>query len=161
MKVLKNIVLILIVLLNTSFITSGEKVDEISYNVVKPNTYSVQTYIPWKASGSGYWSQSTNYHIYNDFDFKVTRSVYPNNNGYYYYDFWFFSQSYYWNGYNASYTSTNIKNVNVYVGNTLIVSDYSGMGITFNQTFNATSIRFISKSTKPYIYIKWGSMKAK
>jgi hypothetical protein len=160
MKVLKLILLTLVVFVTTSFIPSVKIEDGIVTNrVVK--SYDVQTYIPWKVSGSGYWSNSHNYQIYNDFDFKVTRSIYPNRNGYYYYDFWFFSQSYYWDGYKQSYTSTNIKNVNIYVGNQLVVSDYNSMGITFNQTFNAMSLRFITKSTNPQIYIKWGSMKAK
>ena len=157
MKVLKNIVLILAILLSTSFIHKGE----ISHKIVKPQAYGTQVYTPWKTSGSGYWTTNANYHIYNDFDFMITRSTYPNSGGYYFYDFWFFSQSYYWNGYGASYTSTNITGVSVYVGDYLVVSDYSNIGITFNKTFNATSIRIMSKSTKPNIHLKWGDMKAK
>jgi hypothetical protein len=162
MKVLKLILLSMVVLISTSFIPSSHVIDDIVTNkTTLQQSYDVQTYIPWKVSGSGYWSKSTNYQIYNDFDFMVTRSIYPNNGGYYYYDFWFFSQSYYWDGYSQSYTSTNLKNVNIYVNNQLVVSDYSSVGITFNKTFNATSLRIMSKSTQPQIYIKWGSMKAK
>ena len=146
----------------TSFTPSTTNYDLIpTTHYVESQGYDVQSYINWTPSGAGYWTQSTSYSIYNDFDYKITRSVYPNRNGYYYYDFWLFSQSYYWDGYTSSYTSTNLKNVNVYVNGTHVTSDYSTVGISFNKTYNAISLRFISKSTNPKIYFKWGSMKAK
>lgn len=152
----------LVVLVVTSFTPLTVKDDAIPTTYYEESqSYDVQSYISWRPSGYGYWTQGSTYSIYNDFDWMVTRSIYPNKNGYYYYDFWFFSQSYYWDGYSASYTSTNLRDVNVYVNGTHITSDYSTVGITFNQTYNAMSLRFISRSTNPKIYFKWGSMKAK
>ena len=83
-------------------------------NTAQSQTYDVQVYKSWTPSGVGYWTQGRYYHVYNDFDWMITRSV-MSFNGYYYFDFWFFSQSYYWDGYKADYAATNIRNIKVYV----------------------------------------------
>jgi hypothetical protein len=161
MKFLKLVLIFLFVFLNTSFITiSDVNENTIIYDEGYSQSYDVEPYIQWSPSGVGYWTQNTNYYIYNDFDWMISRSV-NTFNGYYYFDFWFFSQSYYWDGYNASYTSTNLRNVNVYVDGDHYTSDYSTLGITFNQTYNATSLRIITKNPQPSIYFKWDSMNAK
>jgi hypothetical protein len=90
----------------------------------------------------------------------ITRSKYPIN-GYYYYDFWFYSQSYYWDGYSASYAYTNLRNVNVYLDGKHYGSDYSTLGISFFETHNATSLRVITKNPKASIWFKWDYMNAK
>lgn len=151
----------IVMLVTTSFIFKGDTTETLpTSTLVVTDVYDVEPYLPWQSSGSGYWTESTNYYIYNDFDFMVSRSVKPIG-GYYYYDFWFFSQSYYWDGRESSYTSTNLRNINIYVNKVNITSDYSSVGVTFNQTFNATSLRFRSKAYQPNIYIKWDYMKAK
>jgi hypothetical protein len=158
MRVLRNILLMVGLILTTSFMpTSVPSEEPITLTVQK---YDTQPYITWRRSGSGYWTQYTNYYVYNDFDWMVSRSV-GTINGYYYYDFWFYSQSYYWDGYSASYTSTNLRNVNVYVDGKHYSSDYSSLGITFNQTYNAIGLRIMSKNPRPSISITWGQMKAK
>lgn len=122
-------------------------------------TYEVITYKTWAPSGVGYWTRGYYYNIYNDFDWMLTRST-ETINGYYYFDFWFFSQSYYWDGYTPEYASTNIRNIDVYVDGRYYKSDYSTIGITFLKTYNAQSLRIITKNPRPTIYFKWGNMKA-
>lgn len=154
MKYIKLFILS-IFLLTTSFTPSNDK----NYSVSQ--TYNTLTYVDWHKSGSGYWIESDGYNIYNDFDWMITRSIYPDNYGYYYYDIWFYSQSYYWDGQNAAYTATNIKYITVFVNNIIILVDNSNLGVTFNDTYNAKTLRFKSLSKTPTIYFKWKSMCAK
>lgn len=116
-------------------------------------------YITWTNSGVGYWTKSTYYNIYNDFDWAVTRTQYPDYNGYYTFKVWLYSQSYYWDGRNATYTSTNIRNIDVYLDGTRWVSNYSQIGITFKDEY--VGIKFKIKKANPYFMIKWGTMSAK
>lgn len=122
--------------------------------------YDVIPYINWKPSGVGYWTTTRGYSVYNDFDWMVTRSKYSYN-GYYYFDFWFFSQSYYWDGYQSQYTTTNIKKIDVYFDGQYVLSDNTQLGITFDKTYNAVTLRVISANPQPKIYYKWKSMQAK
>jgi hypothetical protein len=133
---------------------------EASVDAVSEGTQYVG-YIPWSKSGAGYWTQSTGYSIYNDFDWKVTRTQYADSYGYYYYYVWFYSQSYWWDGYNAKYTSTNVKNVVMSVNGYATTANRSDLGITFNDTYNASSLTFKIKSSNPTVYISWGSMHAR
>ena len=55
------------------------------------------------------------YNVYSNFDYMISRSVYPDSYGYYNFYFWFYSQSYYWDGRNPIYTSTNVRNITVHV----------------------------------------------
>jgi hypothetical protein len=163
MKVLKNTMLALIVIIMTSFIPRDKtcEVDDVIHTVMNYQTYDTQVHTSWKLSGSGYWRESNGYSIYNDFEYAISRSIYPIN-GYYYYDFWFFSQSYYWDGYTQHWAATNMMNVDVYVDNQHVTSDYSTLGITFSgKEYNATSLRFYTKNPNAKIYFKWGGMKAK
>ena len=160
MRVLKNILLIGVLILTTSFLPTEVTNKEIGINYTESQTYDVQQYIGWSPSGVGYWTQGRYYHVYNDFDWMLTRSV-KSFDGYYYFDFWFFSQSYYWDGYSADYASTNIRNVKVYVDGKFYKSENSTLGITFFKTYNASSLRVITKNPRPIIYFKWGYMNAK
>jgi len=123
--------------------------------------YEDVTYISWSKSNSGYWTNYTNYSVYNDFDWMVSRSNQPDYYGYYYYHIWFYSQSFYWNGYNKKFTSTNIKDIKLYVNNYLTVIHSNGLGITFMNEYKATSLTFKSKLPNAKINIVWGKMSAK
>ena len=150
MKVFKIILLTL--LLSTSFIYS-QKTNE-------TNKYETIVYSDWQNSGSGYWSTNDKYYTYNDFDFLISRSK-ETFGGYYYYDFWLFSQSYYWDGNEATYTSTNIKDITVIVDGNVVKQEFSDIGITFNKMYNAITLRVKSSKVKPNIIITWKSMSAK
>lgn len=152
-SILKKLLIVVFLVFTTSFTPTSKKVD-------KKQTYDIVTYIKWTPSYSGYWTYSKGYSIYNDFDWMVSRSTYSYN-GYYYFDFWFFSQSYYWDGYQAQYTTTNIKKVDVYFDGSWVLSDKTPLGITFDKTYNAVTLRVMSKNPQPKIYFKWGSMNAK
>lgn len=121
--------------------------------------YETQVYVPWKKSGSGYWLDHGTYYTYNDFSFMVSRSKYKIG-GYYYYDIWFYSESYYWDGQNADYTSTNIKNVYVYVNGNLVTYNENSLGITFFDETAPHSLRFTTTSTSPKVWVTWKEMKA-
>ena len=156
MKCFKIILILLIFLLGSSFTQQiggdGEK-------------YPTETYMGWKPSGSGYWLLYSGYGVYNDFDFMVTKSIDADENGYYSYDFWFFSQSYYWDGRNAVYTATNIRyitvSVDVGIGSQVILMNSSDIGITFNKVTSIPSLRFKSTNKSPKIWITWKNMSAK
>lgn len=150
MKFFKFIIFVVIFLTLSSF--KGDKSSK--------QTYEVVTYVNWKPSSVGYWATTRGYSVYNDFDWMVTRSKYSYN-GYYYFDFWFFSQSYYWDGYQAQYTTTNIKKIDVYFDGNWVTSDYTNLGITFDRTYNAITLRVMSVNPQPNIYFKWKSMQAK
>jgi hypothetical protein len=157
MKFLKIVLILMMSFVTTSF----TPIDYISPKYRLVQTYQTQPYKGWTQSGSGYWIQGTTYNTYNDFDYMITRSV-NKINGYYYYDFWFYSQSYYWDGYNAQYTSTNIKNFVIYnMNNSIVTSDMSSIGITFKDTYNAKTLTFISTSPDIGVRFKWGGMRAK
>lgn len=158
MKFLKYLILVLVFGLTTSFISSEK--DNYPYDEGYSQTYDVITYIGWTQSGVGYWTEGSYYYTYHDFDWMITRSA-TTINGYYYFDFWFYSQSYYWDGYTADYTSTNLRNINIYVDGYHYSSDYSTLGVTFNSTYNAKSLRIITKNPRPKIYFKWDYMNAK
>lgn len=147
-KFLKISLLLSFLFITTSF---GEK-------------YGTEIYIPWKVSGSGYWTNLNGYAVYNDFEYMVSRSTSVDQYGYYYYDFWFYSQSYYWDGYNATYTSTNIRNVIVQVnegyGYRTISYDYTPLGISFFSQYSPLSLRIKSKSYNPLIIMRWNNMSA-
>lgn len=115
-------------------------------------------YINWQKSGSGYWSSFPNYSVWSDFDFCVTKTPI---NKYYSFDIWLFSQSYYWDGYRIQYTSTNIRNIDVYVDNILYTVDRNPLGITFYQKYNPPSLRITTTNPYPKIYLNWGQMHAK
>jgi len=144
----KKFLLILVFLITTSF---GQG-------------YETETYVNWKHSNSGYWISNNGFNVYSDFDFMITRTVYPDNYGYYTFYFWLYSQSYYWDGYRASYTSTNIRNVTVHIseggGLKLVAYDYSPLGITFYSQYCPSNLVFKSKIKSPLYYIRWGSMSA-
>lgn len=156
MRVLKYILVLLICLTTTSFIPKNE--------VTTPNytrlVDSGEIYLNWQLSGSGYWTTHTNYHVYNDFSFMVARST-KSYNGYYYFTIWLYSQSYYWDGYNANYTSTNIRNVKVYSDGYLATQNISAIGITFYDKTAPKLLRFKSTNRHPKIYISWKQMSAK
>jgi hypothetical protein len=112
MKFLKIVLLSLVVLFTTSF-TNEHNIDTptpIEYS----KGYEFIPVIDWTASGAGYWTKGYGYNLYSDFDWMVTRST-NKIGGYYYYDFWFYSQSYYWDGVNSKYTYTNIREVTISV----------------------------------------------
>lgn len=146
MKLFKKILIIISILFSFSFI--GDKKD---------------VYINWQPSNSGYWTYGMGYNVYNDFDYCVTRNVYDKS-GYYYYDFWFYSQSYYWDGANAKYTSTNVRNISIFInegyGLKLINYDYTPLGITFFGQFCAKNLTIKSRSFNPMLVIKWNNMSA-
>lgn len=120
-------------------------------------------FVNWQPSNSGYWTYSNGYNIYNDFDYCVTRNSYDKS-GYYYYDFWFFSQSYYWDGRNATYTSTNVRNISIFInegyGLKLVGYDFSPLGITFFGQFCPKQLTIRSRQYNPTIFIKWNNMSA-
>ena len=126
--------------------------------------YDSQIYVPWKVSGSGYWTNAKGYSVYNDFDYMVSKSTYPDQYGYYSYDFWFYSQSYYWDGYKANYASTNVRDISIYLndgyGLKLMSYDNSMIGITFFDNYSPTKLRVKAKSYNPIILIKWNFMSA-
>lgn len=155
MKVLKIILSVFILFLCTSFIFKGNHLP------TSRGGYEVEVFLPWTRSGSGYWTQYKGYSVYNDFDYMITKSKYPINGGYYY-DFWFYSQSYYWDGYTAQYTSTNVRNfiLSDYNGN-IITQDKSNLGITFKDAFNAVTLRYTSTSPSLGVKFTWSSMSAK
>ena len=160
MKFLKLLLLSFIFCITTSFLSTDklqqEQIQQSSWN------YETVVFLDWTPSGSDYWSQSKGYSVYNGFDYMITRSKYPVYEDYYYYDFWFYSQSYYWDGYKATYVATNIKNFYVYDSfSNVIVYDTSDMGIIFFDTYNATTLRYISKNPNLGVYFKWGYMSAK
>jgi hypothetical protein len=123
-----------------------------------------EVYVNWQPSKSGYWTYGVGFNVYNDFDYMISRSTYPNNYGYYTFYFWFYSQSYYWNGYNATYTSTNVRNITVFInegyGNKLICYDYTPLGVTFFGQYSPVNLRFKSKLTNPLVIIRWNNMSA-
>lgn len=145
---LKKLFLILFFFLTVSFVQKEE----------------TETYVDWQHSNSGYWMYRNGYNVYNDFDYMVSRSIYPDKYGYYSFYFWFYSQSYYWDGYRASYTSTNIRNVIVYInegyGDKVISYDYTPIGITFFGQYCPFSLIFKSKSRTPMVVIRWNFMSA-
>lgn len=142
-----KLILFFTILISFSFVKSDKKDD----------------YLGWRKSGSGYWTYSVGYNTYNDFDYAITRNVYDKS-GYYYYDFWFYSQSYYWDGYRATYTSTNIRNITVFInegdGLKLVNYDYTPLGITFFNQFSPINLRVKSRLYNPLIIIKWNNMSA-
>lgn len=148
MNMFKNFLLILFFLITTSF---GQG-------------YETDTYVSWKQSNSGYWQSNYGFNVYNDFDFMITRTVNPDNYGYYTFYFWFYSQSYYWDGYKATYTSTNIRNVTVHMndgnGLKLVAYDYSPLGITFYGQYCPSNLIFKSKTRTPVYFIRWSNMSA-
>jgi hypothetical protein len=166
MRVLKNILLVLTLCLFTSSVGPGliEK-ESVNTDVVEYSEtttyggYETEVYIPWKKSGSGYWLQYSGYYVYNDFSFMISRSK-EKIGGYYYYDIWFYSESYYWDGKNAEYTSTNIKNVYVYVDGKLTTYNESSIGITFFNETTPHSLRFVTTSKYPKVWVQWKQMKA-
>lgn len=125
----------------------------------KYQKYHTVVYIDWSLSGSGYWIKHPRYHIYNDFKMMISRST-TTIGGYYHYDLWFYSESYYWDGRKATYTSTNVKNINVYVDGVLKKQNNSAIGITFFDEMSPHSLRVVSKSKNPLIYVTWGQIKA-
>lgn len=138
----------------------------LNLNSAITNITSVETYqnnkvlvSNWKNSGSGYWNQNNGIWIYNDFDFKIMRSSTTDVNGYYTYYMYFLSQSYYWDGSNASYTSTNIKYIDLYVDGNWILRNYNDLGITFYDSYSPNSLTFKSKKSNVYIYFTWKNMK--
>lgn len=159
MRVLNFILPILFLLLPSPTSSLGE-VPSIRLEYNTPSyTYNTVIYLDWRLSGSAYWVDNGTYYTYNDFSYMVTRSTQPMG-GYYYYDFWLFSQSYYWDGINANYTSTNIKNVYVYVNGVLVTYDKSPLGITFFDEVAPTVLRVMSTSKTPKIIISWEKMSA-
>ena len=146
------------------FVFSNEPVGAIepNHSIVNTKTiYQTSSYIPWSRSNSGYWYTYSTYSVYSDFDWMVTRSNKPDYYGYYYYHTWFYSQSFYWDGYNKKYTSTNIRNIKIYVNGSLTIYDTSDLGITFMNEYNATGLTFKSKIPNVKINIIWSSMTAK
>lgn len=123
-----------------------------------------EVYVNWQPSKSGYWNYGVGFNVYNDFDYMVSRTTYPDNYGYYTYYFWFYSQSYYWDGNNATYTSTNVRNITIFInegyGNKLICYDNTPLGVTFFGQYSPINLRFKSKSRNPYIIMKWNNMTA-
>jgi hypothetical protein len=88
MKFLKIVLILTLIILSTSFVSDEvKKVDNISHSK-NYDGYETEVYLTWTQSGAGYWTKSSGYSIYNDFDYMLTRSKYPIN-GYYYFDFWF------------------------------------------------------------------------
>lgn len=154
MRSLMTIFLCLVVLINTSF-----------YNHISAQNNKAAskyiTYIPWKSSDVGYWLTYNNYSVYNDFDYKISRTILPTKSGNYYYYVSFYSQSYYWDGYKANYTSTNVRNIKLSINDSIVSSNLTDLGITFNGTYTASSLTFSSKSKSPAIWISWENMKAK
>lgn len=146
LRTIKNIVLTLLIVISSITVSNAQNNTDI-------------TYMSWTQSGAGYWTQSQYYNIYNDFDWAVTRTRYADSYGYYTFKVWFFSQSYYWDGYSAAYTSTNIRSINIYLDGTHWVSDYSKIGITFSNEY--VGFKFKSKKSNPRIVITWGTMSAK
>jgi len=142
---MKKIIFLILIVLST-----------FSYSQSK---YETIKYIDWGKSNSGYWTEHNSYAVYNDFDWCVTRSKYKIG-GYYYFDFWFYSQSYYWDGQSPSYTSTNIRDVSVYFDNIFILSDNSTLGISFYDVTNPSQLRIKAVNPTPYIIIKWDYMSA-
>jgi hypothetical protein len=156
MRVLKYILVLMICLMTTSFMPKTEAVT----SIYKFQQDKGQIYLNWQPSGSGYWTKHTNYHVYNDFSFMVARSTYTYD-GYYYFSVWLYSQSYYWDGYNANYTSTNIRYVNIYSDGYLVTQDNTTIGITFYDKLSPRELRFKSKNKFPKFYITWKQMSAK
>lgn len=156
---MKSLVLILFLL--TSVFTSKSVDTTSNRSIIEYKFYQNTSYINWSKSGVGYWTSYSNYSVYNDFDWMVSRSNAPDYNGYYYYYIWFYSQSFYWNGYDKKYTSTNIVGMKLYVNNYLVISDNSPLGITFMNEYNASLLTFKSKSPTVKINIVWKNMSAK
>jgi len=123
-----------------------------------------EVYVNWQPSKSGYWTYGVGFNVYNDFDYMISRSTYPDNYGYYTFYFWFYSQSYYWDGYNATYTSTNVRNISIFIneayGNKLICYDNTPLGVTFFGQYSPLNLRFKSKLTNPLVIIRWNNMSA-
>jgi hypothetical protein len=154
MKFLKIILLLLIVVTNTSFINSPNPTNT---EVIR-EPYTTVVYIPWKKSGSGYWTQTRGYNRYNDFDMMISRST-TQINGYYYFDVWLYSQSYYWVNNSPNYVSTNITNVSVIVNNQTIIYYTNPIGITFKGEYSPKHLRFKTISPTPSVWLKWGNMR--
>jgi len=160
MKVFKYVFLLLTVFLMTSSSCMMEDTDKVKTEFEEAyGNYETEVYVPWQHSGVGYWVQYQTYYTYNDFSYMVSRSK-ETFGGYYYYDVWFYSNSYYWDGNNATYTSTNIKYVYVYVDGKLTSKNENSIGITFYNETAPTSLRFMSTSKYPKVWIKWNQMKA-
>ena len=123
-----------------------------------------EIYVNWQPSNSGYWSYYNTFNIYSDFDYMISKSAYPDKYGYYTFYFCFYSQSHYWDGRNATYTSTNIRNITVHLnegnGNKLICYDYTPLGISFFGQYCPPNLIFKSRYSRPMIIIRWGSMSA-
>ncbi|NIP31193.1 MAG: hypothetical protein GTN59_11745 [Candidatus Dadabacteria bacterium] len=126
---------------------------------VNQKQYNSSIYVDWKVSGSGYWSNNDYYYIYNDFMYMISRSDFKINN-YYYFDIWLFSESYYWDGSQATYTSTNIKYVTVYVNGYVSAKNTNSLGVTFFDEAAPKSLRVKSQSKNPRITFSWKEMKA-
>jgi len=145
--VFKKLFLILFFLLTVSF-----------------NQKETEVYTNWQTTNSGYWMYRNGYNVYSNFDYMISRSVYPDSYGYYTFYFWFYSQSYYWDGRNPIYTSTNVRNITVHIyditGEKLVSYDYSPIGITFNNQFSPYSLNFKTRNRTPIILIRWGYMSA-
>ena len=154
MKFLKIILLLLVITTNTSFINPPTPTNIEVIN----KSYPTVVYIPWRKSGSGYWTQSKGYNRYNDFDFMVSRST-QKINGYYYFDIWLYSQSYYWVNSNPEYVSTNISNVRVLVNNHIIINYTNPIGITFKNEYSPIHLRFKTINPRPSVWLKWGNMR--
>ena len=156
-----KIVLLSLAILFTTPIKPHYK-SEVIIPIFFSQNYEVINIINWTQSDLGYWIVGYGYNLYSDFDWMVTRSVYSDTYGYYYYDLWFFSQSYYWDGVNVKYCHTNIREITVSIdvgkGKKDVVMDMTPMGITFDESTNAPTLRFKSTFTNPYIWIKWGKM---
>jgi len=148
-----------LILIFTLWISPTFKHDTVT-PVVAASSNTV-SYIEWTPSNSGYWTQYTSYSVYNDFEWSVVRSKYPDDYGQYYYYVWFYSQSYFWDGYNAKYTSTNIKNIKIYANDVLTTWNTTDLGCTFNGEYNAANLNFKIASANPKFEITWGHMSAK
>jgi hypothetical protein len=145
---IKKVLLVILVFLSVSFSKKNE----------------TEVYIYWQQSNSGYWTYGRGFNVYSDFDYMVSRTTYTDSYGFYTYYFWFYSQSYYWDGYRATYTSTNVRNITVHInegyGLKLTCYDYTPLGVTFFGQYSPTNLRFKSKSRNPYIIMKWNNMSA-